>query len=128
MSEENRSHNNNNISQLSNGSEDQVPFIQQWCLKYGLARVTADTLQQEGIHSTEHLLMLNTDMLQDLKISLGQRCLLRGALLQFKDSDLKYAAFRAKKTDPQKAMELERLHKGQTRKMERGILYYTFLY
>ena len=106
------------VSQSGSCQED-FSYIHHWCNKYGLAPVTADAMYKHNINSAEALYEVTSETLQQLDISLGQRCLLRGALLQFRESDLQYEAFRAKKSDPEKAQQLERIHKEQYRKMDK---------
>lgn len=119
MSDEKSSQEQNSHKQ----SENDAGYIYEWCQKYGLNERTADILYRKGIRTPKDICQIQTEFVQGLEVSVGQKCLLRGALLQFKDSDLEYAVFRARKTDPEKAKALEKIHKGHSKKMDRKGIY-----
>jgi len=57
-------------------------FVFHWCDYYGLAEDTSRVLHAAGVTTGEDLLALAGDQISALSVSLSQRCLLRGALLQ----------------------------------------------
>lgn len=61
-------------------------FVFHWCEYYGLADDTPKVLYASGVITGEELLFLDGDQINALNVSLSQRCLLRGALLQVRQT------------------------------------------
>ena len=75
----------------------QSAFIFRWCAKYGLSESTASVMSAEGFNSVAAMASMGPDDVKALSVPMGQRRLLRGALLQFKEADVMFAERRARK-------------------------------
>ena len=63
-------------------------FVFLWCDYYGLVIETANVLYASDLVTGDDLLSLNGQQINALPVTLSQRCLLRGALLQVRDTFL----------------------------------------
>ena len=61
-------------------------FLGQWVEMYGLTENTAITLLKHDITSCEKLLQLQEEDITSIGIPVGQKCLLRGAILQYRET------------------------------------------
>ena len=91
--------------------QEDVDFVEDWCDKYGLDSNAANVLKEQKLNDLSKLIALTSTDVSNLKISQGQKALLRGALLQYKENDLPAEVARAKKKNPCKAKELAKVFK-----------------
>ena len=91
--------------------QEDVDFVEEFCDTYGLDSNTANVFREEKLHDLSKLIALTSTDINGLKISSGQKALLRGALLQYKQNDLEAQVTRAKKTNSSKAKELAKVVK-----------------
>ncbi|ELU00153.1 hypothetical protein CAPTEDRAFT_200655 [Capitella teleta] len=80
-----------NLMEFSPDPED-ITFISLWAKTYGLSSKSCDVLKHHGIDTGDIILNLHQDDINSLEIPLGQKCLFRGAILQYRECRAKVDA------------------------------------